>query len=241
MYGMEKERGSRKEVASMRLLYLPRGTERLEKLGQLKKYPKGHIIIRPDEIPDCCYVVKSGRVLAFEYTPNGEERIYNFNEPGSVLLEANALMHCAAQVYFKTAVPTELICISSVTLQMAMQQNPELQTDVLQSVCTKFLSAMAQVRHENGHNVTWKICDLLLVFAERFGVPYDGKVLIKEKISQQLLSNMLGVNRITTVRAIGDLKNMNLIEQINGYYCIRDVDALRRHQEYLDANSADRK
>lgn len=41
-----------------RLLYLPQGTERLEKLGALKHFQKNYVIIEPDEVPRYCYIVK---------------------------------------------------------------------------------------------------------------------------------------------------------------------------------------
>jgi CRP/FNR family transcriptional regulator len=90
---------------------------------------------------------------------------------------------------------------------------------------------MDQIRQASVHNATWKVCNLLLIFADRFGVIYDGKVLIREKISQQMLSNLLGINRITVVRVIKDLKNEALLEQIDGFYCIRSVERLKKYQK----------
>lgn len=172
-------------------------------------------------------------MVAYEYTLNGEERIYNFNEQNSLLLEANLLFDYASPISFKTARPSELVCIDKETLLNTVNTDPEVSMDIMESLATKFFSSMDQIRHANFHNAGWKICDLLLIFADRYGMPYDGKVLIREKISQQLLSNLLGINRVTAVRAIKELKEMSLIEQINGFYCIRDIERLRRHQEGL--------
>lgn len=216
-----------------RLLYLPRGISRLEKLGERKKFPKNHILVQAGSRPQYCYIVKEGRVVAYEYTVTGEERIYNFNERNSLLLEANILFNYISPINFKTALPSELVCINRETLLEAVSKDPDISMDLMESLATKFMSSMDQIRHANFHNAAWKICDLLLIFAERYGVPYDGKVLIKEKISQQLLSNLLGINRVTAVRAIKDLKEMALVEQINGYYCIRDIERLKRHQDRL--------
>ena len=216
-----------------RLLYLPRGITRLEKLGEKKQFPKNHILIQAGEKPRYCYIVKYGRVVAYEYTLNGEERIYNFNEQNSLLLEANLLFDYASPISFKTARPSELVCIDKETLLNTVNTDPEVSMDIMESLATKFFSSMDQIRHANFHNAGWKICDLLLIFADRYGMPYDGKVLIREKISQQLLSNLLGINRVTAVRAIKELTEMSLIEQINGFYCIRDIERLRRHQERL--------
>ena len=216
-----------------RLLYLPRGISRLEKLGQRKVFPKTHMLVQAGTKPGYCYMVKRGRVAAFETTITGEERIYNFNESNSILLEGNLLFDQESPVNFKTVLPSELILITKDMLLEGIARDPQLSMDIMESLSTKFLSSMEQIRHTNFHNAAWKICDLLLIFAEHYGVPYDGKILIKEKISQQLLSNLLGINRVTAVRAIKELKEMALIEQINGYYCIRSLEQLKRHQERI--------
>lgn len=216
-----------------RLLYLPRGISRLERLGEKKTFPKNHILVQAGAGTNYCYIVKSGRVIAYEYTVSGEERIYNFNERNSIFLEANVLFGWDSPVTFKTSMKSELVCIDKETLTRAIAEDPEIAMDIIQAQATKFMSSMEQIRHASFHSAAWKICDLLLIFAESYGVPYDGKVLIQEKISQQTLSNLLGINRVTAVRAIKELKDMSLIEQINGYYCIRDISRLQRHQAKL--------
>lgn len=212
---------------------LPRGISRLEKLGKIERFPKNHILVNAGEIPDLCYIVKSGRVADFEYTINGQERIYNIDEKGSMFLEANLLLNCEVPISFKTITPCELVCIDKNTLIEAAMNDSEVAMDLIQSISVKFISSMEQVRNTNYHNAEWRICELLLDFANTYGVPYDGKILIQEKMSQQLISNLLGLNRITVVRSIKALKEMGLIEQINGLYCIRDMNRLARHQAWL--------
>jgi CRP/FNR family cyclic AMP-dependent transcriptional regulator len=223
-----------------RLLYLPGGTARLEKIGTPVKYPKNHILIEPGNIPEYCYVVKHGRVITSEYTPGGEERVYNFMEEQSIFLECNLLMQDPVPVFFMTAKPSELIAISRGALLTAMGADPQLNFDIIESISLKFLAAMDQIRESTTQNASWKLVNLLLIFAERFGEPYDGKILIKEKVSQQMLSNLLGISRITTVRIIKDLKELWLVEQINGYYCIRDIDKLKQHLTYLETHMSSR-
>lgn len=217
-----------------RILYLPGGTGRLEKLGVQKSFPKNFIILRSGSPVNYCYIVKKGRIMGYEYTQSGEERIYNFNDEGSVLLEANALLNIPSQVNFKTMKPSILVCISRESLLNAMESDQRITLDIIESISNKFFSSMDQIRQSNCHSVEWKICNMLLIFADRFGALYDGKILITEKISQQMLSNLLGINRITAVRAIKQLKELNLIEQINGHYCIRSIEKLKKHQDVID-------
>lgn len=216
------------------LLTLPRGSSRPEKLGEHVSFPKNHVIVKAGQRTQYCYVLKNGRVITYEYASSGEERIYHFQEKDSLFLESNLLFDRTVPVGFKTTCPTEVIRIDKPTLLTAIKNNPEIALDIIESNSIKFFASMEQVRQFKSHNASWKICNLLLVFAQHYGVPYDGKILIMEKISQQLLSSMLGINRITAVRSIKELKDMALIEQINGYYCIRDIEKLKRHQSMLD-------
>lgn len=216
-----------------RILYLPRGIKRLEKLGECKTFEKNTILVRQQEKPSYCFVVKKGKVAAIEFTPEGEEIVFNVNEANSVILEEDVLFGWESQVEFKVIRKAELVCIKRADLMNAIMSDPEVAMDIIQSVSTKFLAAMEQVRNMSYRNSEWRICDLLLIYAEFYGVEYDGKILIREKISQQVMSNLLGINRITTVRGIKKLKDMGLLEQINGLYCIRDIERLKRHQRQL--------
>jgi CRP/FNR family transcriptional regulator len=185
-------------------------------------------------IPTCCYVVKKGRVISFEYTDSGEERIYNFMEEGSVLLESNVLTDKPVHIYFKTAKPCELVCIEKDELVRAIYADKELMMDVIESISCKFFASMDSMRYVCCHDATWRVCNLLLIFADRFGTFYDGKILIREKINQQTISNLVAINRITAVHIFKKLKELNLVEQIDGFYCIPDVEKLKN---YMNAHS----
>ena len=167
-----------------RLLRLPRGISRLEKLGEERQVPKDHMLVEAGEIPKYCYIVKTGRVVCYEFSVGGEERIYNFNENNSLLLESYVLFDTVVPVNFKTTLPSKIVYIDKETLVKAISSDPQICMDVMQSMHLKFNSSMEQIRHANFHNASWKICDLLLMFAECYGVEYDGKVLFSH-ISQE--------------------------------------------------------
>ena len=168
-------------------------------------------------------------MVALEYTASNEERYYNFNEEGTLLMEANALLFKANPVNFVAVTDTRLIRIPAEKLRQVLDEDNELCREVMISLAYKFLTAMDQVREGSQCNVNWKVCNLLLTFADRYGVPYDGKILIKEKISQQVLANLLGVNRITMVRAVKELREQGLLDQVNGFYCIRDREKMKAY------------
>lgn len=210
-------------------------TDRFVGLGKAVSFSKGETILPAGKIPRSCYCVLSGRVIACEYTVATGDRYYNFNEDGSLILEAHMLLGQPSPVNFIAATPVTAVELFRNDLVDALQNDPWLSVELIQSLSFKFLAAMDQVREGSECNVAWKVCNLLLTFADRYGVPYDGKILIKEKLTQQTMANLLGINRITMVRTIKWLREEELIEQVNGFYCIRDKEKLKEFM--LEANA----
>lgn len=222
--------------AHTRLWFGLSSQDKFSNLGKPVSFTKGEIVAQAGRHPSCCYYVLEGRMMAFEYTTTTGERYYNFNEAGSLVMEANILLERDTPVSFVAVTNVKARAISRDELLIALKEDDgTLALEIMASLSYKFMAAMDQVREATQCNVAWKVCNLLLTFAERYGVPYDGKTLIKEKISQQMMANLLGVNRITMVRAIKELREIGLIEQVNGFYCIRDRE---RMQEFMiEANA----
>jgi CRP/FNR family transcriptional regulator len=223
------------EIGPSRLLRRFAVFSSLERFGSVKNVARRSIFIESGDIPQYCYLVKKGCIIGFEYTSGGDERVYDIMLPGSLMLEANLLLNEPSPVFFKAVKPSILVCIDRHTLLKQMNADFNLSIGIVSYISAKFLSAMEQVRGIVCHDTIWRLCNLLLMFAEYFGAQYeDKKVLIKEKLSQQILADMLGVNRITVNRIVKELKNMDLIIQINNYYCIPNIERLKKHMSYLE-------
>ena len=205
-----------------------------EAIGELRAFPKGVVLISAEEVPACLYIVKSGLVAGYEELANGSERIYYLMDKNAMFLEANLMLSRPASVNFRTLEPSELIMVKKDALMRAFQEDPQISCSLFFSVSNKFLVAMDELRGSRSHSAEWMLCHLLLEFAERYGVAYDGKVLISKSLSFQMLADMIGVNRVTAVRAMRSLRDLGLVEWINGFHCIRSPEALKTHQEWLD-------
>ena len=217
------------------LLYLPRGIERLEKLGECSAYPKNVELNEPGTVPDCCYLVKSGRVLCYEYSYDGDQRVYNILELGSMFMEDCLLTDTPCPVIFKTLEPCELVRIDKCDLKRAFKQDIDIVMDVCDSISTKFLSAMEHLRLGPRQGAEWKICKMLLICIDHYGKPQeDGSWLLERKISQQMLADILSMNRVTVARKMKDLKDMGLVDTVDGYMCFRDRAALEDHMQYIE-------
>ena len=217
---------------SGKILLPPHFEDELQQFGSPVSLKKNQILCKAGDIPDSCYYICQGKIVAYEYTLSGSEHIFSINRPGELILAPSMVVTHPLLLDFKADMPTTLIRIRREDMFQAITEHPEFSAMLIHSLSMRLVS---MIEHSRQRSVPWRVCNLLLSMAERFGAEYDGKVLIRKKISQQAMANTLRANRVTIARAIRDLKELGLIESINGLYCIRDTDQLRQHMDVLEA------
>lgn len=198
--------------------------------GRELHFPKNTLIASPEDLPNELYYVKKGRVLAYEYSPKGNERIVGIFENGSILWETCFLFKIPVIYYFKTAEDSCLISIAYSDLMDSLETDLGATLFILQSLTKKLISLMNQVDELQNYTVEWRICNLLITLANNFGIEEEGKIKLNFNITQQYVSNILGINRVTAVRIFQNLKKMKLIDFTNGNYYIRNIQILKDYQ-----------
>lgn len=216
---------------TQRIITVNKCVEKLFPLGETLSLPPDTIFIQPSDPPDYCYIIRSGIVIGTEIYPNGMVREGLIMAPYSLIGEAFVLLNEPSPITFRTVLHSELIRISRDSLLRALSTEPELYKIITESLTKKFLSSMDEIRQIASCNVTWRICNLLEIFSVYYGEEINGKIRISIRLSQQILSKLLCVNRITTVRIIKKMKDLHLIEQINGYYWIVDQNAFSEYKK----------
>lgn len=201
------------------------------KIGTPVEVSRNQLLYRAGEIPDSCYLVLSGRVVSTEVTATGRELVYSTNDEGTIIFLPALLLHRRLTLSFKASIPSKLIRVQQETLFKAMSEDPEFFTSMFYDLAIKYADLLDSF-HSTSHSMPWKVCNLLLTQADRHGVDYDSKVLIKKKYSQQMMADFLHANRITIARIIKELTDLALIERVNDFYCIRNIEKL---QQYMDS------
>lgn len=207
--------------------------ERFRELGEILELPKNSVLFEAGEVPDCCYYIEQGQVVSYEFTLSGGEHVFSSNSAGAMILVPSMIITHELTLNFKTSRPSRLIRISKDVLYGILAEEPEIAADFIYLLSARLIYTIEQFRERGSHNVPWRVCNLLLSMAERNGVEYDGKVLIREKMSQQDMANRLQANRVTVARVIKELKDYGLVEVINGFYCVRNIDQLKRHMYHI--------
>ena len=216
------------------ILRINRSIERLEKLGSSHRYPKGYIFDYREHSPDSIYYIKKGRIMAYEDTFNGEHRVYNIMRNGSLFLEEYVLFPKPCPILFETITDSELLKINRCDLIRAFKSNIDIVLDILDSVCNKFCASMESQRIGAKQTAEWKLCRMLISDFENFGKPYKNGMLLKERVSHQMLADILGMNRVTVSRKFKKLRELGLISQQDGYLYLPDINAFLDYMDQLE-------
>lgn len=206
----------------------------LEQRGNEEIVSKGTYLYRigQNKIPDVV-LLKKGTVKACQVTVSGEEHIYNIFRTGASLFLLACVTNEPPELNFIATSQCQIIRIPAEVLSRTLREDGRLTRSIMVDTGRKLTAAYKRLRECESYNTEWKLCNMLLSMAERSGVEYEGKILIREKVSQQTMAGMLRVSRITVARTLKTLRDLALIETVNGYICIRDEAALLQHMHYI--------
>lgn len=209
-------------------------TALLEGLGTEEQVSKGTYFykIGQTSLPDII-LLKQGSVKAGQITAAGEEHIYNIFSSGSSLFLLSAVTNEPPQLNFIAMTPCKIVRIPNAAAHEAILNDGQLAMELLSDLGKKLAFSYTRLRECESYNTEWKICNLLLTLAGRSGEEYDGKILIREKISQQTMASMVRISRITVARTLKTLRDCGLVDTVNGHLCIRDEAELIQHMHYI--------
>ena len=197
---------------SHQLIHLDPDPVTLEDLGTLCVFHENQELNTPGEVPDCCYYVKSGRITCCEMSDTGDY-VYNYFDPGTLILEEYILSGRPAPVVFRALINSELIRIESEDFLYAYRHSFSIATEVCESLADKLTNTVDHFIMNNKSNSSWKICHMLIFFAQNYGQLTDeGLIKINYSLSHQKLADMLGINRVTVTKKLKELKDLGLIE-----------------------------
>lgn len=201
----------------------PTSLKLFDGLGPIFALSKGHVL-RAKGITHHCYLVMEGMMSG---TVNGADDFTCHSAyflEGALILEPSVLAGTPANVAFRANEPTKLMRIEGGELKRAMIAQPELFDVVVKSMTAKLNSSHERLRETMNLDIRARIYFMLIGIAatcsERRG---DGWRRLTLKVTQQQMSHMLGVNRVTVNTALQSLYDKGVVRKESGYYHVLDA------------------
>jgi CRP/FNR family transcriptional regulator, cyclic AMP receptor protein len=181
---------------------------------------------------DGCYRVEEGLLKASIAAPGGGERILAILGPGSVVGELSMIDGGPRSASVTALRDSKLSFVGRSAFEAFGQSRPELYRHVATLLSRRLRDTDDALVATNFLSLKGRLARALLSLAEAFGRDIgQGRILIRQKVSQSDLAAMAGIARENVSRVLNDWAGRSLVRRLAGYYCLDDRAALQRETE----------
>lgn len=197
-----------------------------ERSGSRKRYWPGETIYMQGDAANRLYVVREGRVRAFYTTGSGKELTFEIIEKGRMFGESSLISQCPRPVSVAAVNQVELYACDWNRLYECMEENGELMGimfRLLSDTCNHLTEQLRRITLYDRHQ---KIAGFLL---EETGRPDLDRGVTPCSIpyTQEDLAMVLGLNRVTVNRVLGEWREAGIISTSYSEIKILDRERLK--------------
>ncbi len=197
----------------------PDDREMLERTCPPRKFKRGAAIYRFQDRADDLYIVLEGKIKISVPTADGGERILSVLGPGDFFGESflsGLERHTSDAVVLTDGATVSPVCFDKV-LELT-QKAPNIALALARVLAGRVQELEAQLEGSTAP-VTARVGGALLAFAQRFGGDSQaGKIHLKLDLTHEELAAFVGSTRVTVTNALGELRDLGLVEGTRGSY-----------------------
>jgi CRP/FNR family transcriptional regulator, cyclic AMP receptor protein len=162
----------------------------------------------------------------------GKERILAFLGPGAIVGEMSIIDRSPRSANVAAVRPAVLSFVSRTDFRDFAKIHPEVYESLVAVLAARLRETDMTIAAGTFLPVRGRIACTLLELVQEFGRDVgSGRIVIHQKISQSDLAAMTGVARESLCRILNDWQRRNLVNQLNGYYCIENKAQLQKEAE----------
>jgi CRP/FNR family transcriptional regulator, cyclic AMP receptor protein len=181
---------------------------------------------------DGCYRVEEGLLKASVSVATGGERILAILGPGSIVGELSMIDSAPRSASVTALRDSKLSFVDRATFETFGHSTPELYRHITTLLAERLRDTNEALVATNFLSVKGRVARALLNLAEAFGRDIgQGRILIRQRVSQSDLAAMSGIARENVSRALNDWANRSLVSRLAGYYCLDNKTALNCEAE----------
>jgi CRP-like cAMP-binding protein len=181
---------------------------------------------------DGCYRVEQGLLKVSVVSPSGGERILAILGAGSLVGEFAMIDAQTRSASVTAARDSELSFISRNAFEQVAADNPHVYPHIVKLLVQRLRDTNNVVAAMSFLSLKGRVAQALLSLAEAFGNDVgQGRILIRQKVTQSDLAAMAGIARENVSRILNDWMRNKMVSRLAGYYCLENRAALEAEAE----------
>ena len=178
---------------------------------------------------DGCYRVEHGLLKVSMIAPTGAERILAIVGPGGIVGELSTIDGLPRSASVSAVRDSELTFVSHAAFQAFAEANPDVYKHLVTLLAARLRDTDGVVAAGSFLPLKGRVARALLDLAEAFGHDVgEGRIVIRQKVSQSDVAAMAGIARENVSRILNDWIRDKLVSRLSGYYCLENKAKLKR-------------
>jgi CRP/FNR family cyclic AMP-dependent transcriptional regulator len=195
----------------------------------------GQVILSPDDPPDRIHILKRGQVRVYRVTPDGKQLTLDIYDKGTILGDMRLLGQDRTPEAYAETVDAAVICtITPDELRRLVERYPSIGVNIISFLSRRLQEAERELEAMAYQRVGQRLARKLIDLASRFGVETVRGTLIKARLTQQELAEMIGTTRETLAHTLADFRRRGLLDTAHHEVLIRDAERLCELAEGAD-------
>jgi CRP/FNR family transcriptional regulator, cyclic AMP receptor protein len=191
------------------------------------------ILFSAGEEGDGCYRIDEGLLKASVSEPAGDERILSILGPGSVVGELSMIDGAPRSASVVALRESKLSFVSRAAFELFGRSRPELYRHLTILLANRLRDTNDTLAATSFLSIKGRVARALWRLAEAFGRDVgQGRIVIRQKVSQGDLAAMAGIARENVSRVLHDWTNRSLVSRYAGYYCLENKTAFKGETEH---------
>ena len=178
---------------------------------------------------DGCYRIEHGLLKVSMIAASGAERILAIVGPGAIVGELSTIDGLPRSASVAAVRESELSFISRAAFAAFADENPEVYKHMVTLLAARLRDTDGVVAAGSFLPLKGRVARALLDLSEAFGHDVgQGRIVIRQKVSQSDVAAMAGIARENVSRILNDWIRDKLVSRLSGYYCLEDKAKLQR-------------
>src|SRR5215475_8140312 len=183
----------------------------------------GNILFLAGDSDDDCYRIEDGLLKVTMVSPSGDERILAFVGRGDIIGELSIIDGLPRSASVVAVRDATLSCLSRTAFETFAKKHPELYKSLVELLAKRLRETDTVVAAGSFLSLKGRVVRTMLGLAKHFGVEVgSGRIVIRQKISQNDLAAMAGGTRENVTRILNDWQREKLVSRLSGYYCLEN-------------------
>jgi CRP/FNR family transcriptional regulator, cyclic AMP receptor protein len=193
--------------------------ERLTKEGQRRRFADGVLFQQQGEDSNGFWLIETGQVKTCRHGSKGELTVFAVFGPGDIFGELAFFAGIARQVDALADGDVDAIWIGALLIKKLLATDPDFSFFLLQSMANQLRIALDRVEEQRNLSAAPRLARALADMVSRGAT--------KVNCTQQELSDLIGVSRVTTGQILARLERAGLIERGYGWISIPNPGLLK--------------